>query len=361
MRRHQKSTLKEVAHMANVSATTVSLFASGHENVCAAETAERIREAIKHLHYTPNSLSRSLRTRATQTIGIAVARPVKVDDPRYSYADRLFTGIDAATDEADYLQLYYPASVRMGSSLDRFLDGRIDGLLTDMGDSRARGIANAGMPVVMVGRGLDIPEDCGAVYADEWDAMTLGLTHLWDLGHRRIAHIAGPCKDVSSISAFRQGISPGALMRRVAFSEWLAERGVYDPELVVAAPNWLRQSSSEAVIEAIERWWSMAEPPTALFCANDAYALVAVETLMARGLNVPRDVSVIGIDNQFDGMLAKPALTTITVPAEEIGEQAVRVLLKLISGANVDECRVVLPVTELNIRETTAPVKDALA
>ncbi|MDR3710361.1 MAG: LacI family DNA-binding transcriptional regulator [Capsulimonadaceae bacterium] len=359
IRRHQKSTIKDVAERAKVSATTVSMFASGRENVCSPDTAERIREAITHLRYTPNSLSRSLRTRSTQTIGISISRPQRANDARYSYVDRLWAGIDTATDEAGYLQLCYPASMRYGTSLDPFLDGRIDGLLfaTSLNDYRVREIADTGMPIVLVGRGLEIPEGCGAVYADEQDTMNLGLTHLWELGHRRIAHIAGPCVDIQATAPFGGIRSAIALQRRAAFVDWMTAHGAFDPALVAATARWERDESRDAVRSIVEQWLSTADPPTAIFSANDAHALTAIETIQSHGLDVPHDISVLGVDNQIQAMLAQPALTTIAVPAEAIGERSVRILLMMISGASPNECHEIIPVTELIVRGTTAAAK----
>jgi len=114
----------------------------------------------------------------------------------FHFYERLWRGIVAEADRIDYSLLHFPASVRKGASTDAFLDGRIDGILyhanthTDPNERPAR-LASAGLPTVLLTRSRDLPDGCGTVYIDENSTANLAMEHLWDLGHRRIAHIAG--------------------------------------------------------------------------------------------------------------------------------------------------------------------------
>lgn len=351
MRRHLKSTIREVAERACVSPATVSYFASGREDKCSPETAERIREAINHYRYTPNSLSRSLRTRSTKTIGISVPRSSTVN----RYGVRLWTGIDFETDAVGFSQIYYPAEVRHGPSVDSYLDGRIDGLIfaPSNPDDRPRQIAAANMPIVVISPFQDVVDGCGSVYADESQAVELAMSHLWSLGHRRIAHIVGPVFSSDS-NPYAGQPSVSALIRRDRYTRWMKEHGGYSPDYAVPAMTWAKDDTALASIRAcFARWAKSPEPPTAAFCANDALALAVIEVAREIGLDVPRDFSVVGIDNEIDGLLSNPQLTTVSIPEVEIGKQAVKTLFKVMQDAPAEECHVLVPVTDLIVRGST--------
>ncbi len=343
MRRYRKPTIKDVAARAGVSTTTVSVFANGREDVCSPETAERIRAAIAALRYTPNSLSRGLRVPATRTLGVCIGASGGLRrDPRNSFLERTWRGISDAADAENYSLLHYPTSVRNAESCHAFLDGRVDGLLFSAphDDTRPAALANAGMPIVVLTRFLDLPASCGAVYADENDTVRRALSHLWELGHRRIAHLAGPV-----------GSSDIALCRRDSYVAWLKARSAYDPALLAPGQSWSNKNAAQAVAP----WRRLPQPPTAVFCANDQLAVGVIAAAGALGWRVPGGLSVVGVDNQATAGESDPPLTSVDIPAEEIGWRAVGALLHLIGGAPVEECRVALPVTQLAVRSSTAP------
>ena len=358
VRRHRKATIKDIAERAGVSVTTVSHFQSGRAGVCSAETAERLREAIAHLQYTPNSLSRSLRIGSTRTLGISVGRPARGKDPEFSFIERLWRGIDSATDEAEYSQLYYPASVRYGASLDPFLDGRIDGLILapSIYDKRPAKIATLKMPLVLVNWSGALPDECGTVYANEHDTVNLAMSHLWSLGHRRIAHVSGPVEPTQETTELAGAPSIVAQTRRDGYIAWMRARNLYDPDLYLNANSWFGRVGKPLIRERFAQWMRLSSPPTAVFCANDALAIEVIHAAQAHGLDVPRQLSVVGVDNQIEGLLLKPRLTSIVIPAEEIGRELVKAMLNLMAGAPVEDCRKVLRVTNLEVGASTAPL-----
>jgi len=353
MRQFRKATIKDVAARSGVSTTTVSNFVSGNMNVCSQETAERIREAITALQYVPSSLTRGLRQRAARTIGVCLPNPLDPDVSfGYSFLARIWRGVVQAADQADYALLHYPASVRTSESGSVFLDGRVDGLLLSAGDNaRAEQIAAAGMPTVLLTQSLDIPEGCGAVWADETDTLELALDHLWRLGHRRIACIAGPVGSRAGREHARNRPAADIAVRRLdAYITWMRAHVAYAPSLVAFAQSW----SAPQAGEYLSAWRAQPDAPTAVVCANDAQALNVITAAQFGGLTAPKDLSVVGVDNSPEAYEARPGLTTVDVPLEAIGSEAVQALMRLFAGASVEQCRVAIPVTELLVRGSTA-------
>ncbi|HEX5324071.1 MAG TPA: LacI family DNA-binding transcriptional regulator [Capsulimonadaceae bacterium] len=345
MRRFRKTTIKEVAERAGVSISTVSIFMNGREDVCSSQTADRIRAAVSALNYTPSSLVSGMQKHTTTTFGVCMHEPT---DTQVSFGgffiQRLWQGILSQADEEDYSILHYPASVRNNARYDAFLDGRVDGVLFHAlaeYSSCAERVANAGMPTVLMTRSLDLPEGCGAVYIDETRTIDIALSHLWELGHRRIAHMAGPVERHSDI----------AVLRMDAYSSWMIERDCLDTRLIGHAKEW----TSDHAAEIVEGWAQLDSPPTAVLCANDALALAVIEAAEGRGWQVPADFSVMGIDDSSAGHDAAIPLTTVRIAIDALGREAVRSLLRLINGGPIAECRVALPASDLVVRRSTGP------
>lgn len=347
MKRFKKATISDVAEKAGVSITTVSRFVSGRENVCSPETAERIRTAITDLHYTPSSMVSSAVGRPTKTLGVCMYSPL---DPTVSFGnfffERLWRGILAQASTQGYALLHYPGAVHGGSSTDPFLDGRVDGLLyhppgsirsPHSHDSRPARLAAAGMPTVVLTRSRNLPDACGAAFTDEAETAALALSHLWEQGHRRIAHIAGP-------TGFDGDIAIGRLE---AYRNWMRERGVYDPALEGEMAGW---NTDEHIAETIANWHSLAARPTAVFAANDLCAFAVITAARGLGWSVPAELSVVGVDNTPEA--AALGLTSVEPSMEEVGRAAVRALLDLIQGSA--PARIAVPVTRIVHRDTVA-------
>ncbi|HVK02150.1 MAG TPA: LacI family DNA-binding transcriptional regulator [Armatimonadaceae bacterium] len=357
-RAFRKTSIKDVARQAGVSTTTVSYFVSGRENVCAPETAKRIRAAIEELHYTPSTLTRGLRQQAMQTIGVGLYSPL---DPLVRYGNRFFerlwSGIVRECGTADYALLHYPPSAWESGGARAFLDGRVDGLLLQQAEGAAEA-ARAGMPLVLLARAFDLPAGSGAVHADETQTVGLALDHLLRLGHRRIAHLAGPVGESPGDGETRQTpvADDVAILRRDAYIARMRAEGLYDPALIGHAFSWFDR---DRAAEAVRAWRALADPPTAILCANDLLAAAVVDAAHALGWRVPEMLSVVGVDDSDDARAAAVPLTSIAVPVDEIGSIGVRTLIRLMKGESAESCRVAVPVTDIIVRGSTAAVPAA--
>jgi LacI family transcriptional regulator len=142
-----------------------------------------------------------------------------------------------------------------------------------------------------------------------------------------------------------------AIERLNSYVSWTKQRQSYDPALVVTSGDWVAPNGSDLLNDLL----LVPNPPTALFCANDALALEMIAEANDRGLEVPRDLSVVGVDNSPQSRENGVALTTVDVHIEEVGKAALTALLRLMRDEGEERYRVSLPMSELIVRNTTAP------
>jgi DNA-binding LacI/PurR family transcriptional regulator len=356
MRRFQKSTIRDVAKESGVSITTVSHFVKGVSSSCSPETAARITAAIATLQYTPNSLSQSLHQKGTGIIGVGIEPPRK--QVRSVFAEQVWFGISQAANEMGIALLQFPSQVRDNLDCTPFLGGQIDGLiLSEQSDNtRLDTLERAGLPTVAISRSQNIPEGTGAVYASEQDTVRLALDHLFALGHKRIAHVAGPAEVCPVEKRMFPGISNQsdiAVWRRDEFQAEMKRRTGIAP-LVSGGIFWTHQ---EDAVDILKMWIALphSQRPTALFCGNDQIAYEMILAATQCGLRVPEDLSIMGVDNAHPLPNVPLRLTTIEVPAFDIGYESLYCLKRLLSGAPMEQCHMILPVVHLISGESTVP------
>jgi len=252
----RKPGIKDVALRAGVSTTTISCFLNGNTSVCAPETAKRIRAAVDELQYVPRALSYGLTRGSTRIIGVCLHSPLD-HELRFGrqFFERIWRGIIQETDATNHSLLHYPLHVRTGSSTEVFMDGRVDGVLFH-GDhelARAAEVARAGVPVLLLTKSRGLPSGCGAVYANEQQTVTLAMEHLYSLGHRRIAYLAGPVDGYPQMDIPERTSDP-ATLRLTAYIGTQKMAGVFDPALVGYANSW--QDDQGKVTPIVTRWRS---------------------------------------------------------------------------------------------------------
>lgn len=313
------------------------------------------------LQYTPNSLTRGLRKAELVTLGVWMQYPPE-DDLAFGtmYLDQLWRGIIQQADIENYSVLRYPHACPVAPTGEAFLDGRVDGvILHDHNNTCAEYLIKAGMPAVLIDREHGLPGGCGAAYMSQADLVNVALSHLWNLGHRRIAHIAGPVGErahgaesphVASAFGWPDHV---AVSRLDSYCDWMKTRGQYHPDLIGYAQAW----SAPQADEILKRWISLEKPPTAVFCANDDQAIDLMGAAARLSVNVPNDVSVVGVDDSLNARSHAPQITSVRIPMFQVGQGAVRALLRLLNGAPIEECRIEVPGTQISARQSTAPLK----
>jgi LacI family transcriptional regulator len=335
----QRATMKDIADQVGVSVATVSRVLNGRPDV-SKKTRSLVLQAVRERGPVPGG------TRASRTIGAARTGLVGVTVPvvQYEYYAQILGGISEALYE-EGLRLVLCATrnehVRERTLIERLVHDATDGgvlIMPTESPDELLALHRQGYPFVVVDPREDLSVGIPTVCAANVSGAKEAVDHLIGLGHRRIAAITGP-RELASMED-----------RFVGYCAALASAGVLaDPELVHRGN--LDVPSGRAAASAL---LAVADPPTAIFAFNDNMAVGAIQAGRDRGLEVPRDLSVVGFDALDASRIVTPALTTMRQPLEEMGRLAVRLLLGVIEGSRSEAMRVELA-TALVPGDSTAP------
>ncbi|WP_077490509.1 LacI family DNA-binding transcriptional regulator [Sinomonas mesophila] len=321
----RKATALDVARRAGVSRSAVSLVLNGRgEGNVAKDSQQRILAAAAELNYTPNAIARSLRDQRTRVIGLV--SDAAVTSP---FDGEIIAGADALARSRGFVTLATDTEQDAERDLDAvrtLLDRRVDGLI----------YVTVGLHELHVPQGMltlpaalancyaspDSPPGAGALTSVQPDEVAGGrdaAAHLIALGHRRIAFLGGEYS------------SPAVALREAGFRAAMAEAGLPVRE------DWVLEAgfdiapghaASTALLSA-----PASERPTALLAGNDRAAVGMVLAAARLGLDVPRDVSIMGYDDERRvAALMIPPLSTVQLPLRRIGEEAMRAVLGVLDG-----------------------------
>ena len=331
------ATIREVAESARVSYATVS-HVINNTRLVSQETRERVLEAMAALNYRPNALARSLRQGKSNTIGLVLpdsANPFfaeisrSIEDEAFKKGYSVFL---CNTERDTQRELFY---------VDVLSNRQVDGIIFVAAGDQADSLdflLHRNMPVVMIDRNLPNVE-VDAVLTDNQLGGILATRHLLELGHTRIACIAGP-----------SSITPSA-ERIIGYRRALEEAGLSYDESLILRGDYHAQSGLEITNSIL----TMNPRPTAIFALNDLMALGALRAAAEAGCSVPEDLAVVGYDDLEIAHFTNPPLTTIAQPKKEIGIQAVNLLVDGMSRKNRPPSRLLLP-PELIVRRSTQNV-----
>ncbi len=324
-------TLEMVAEVARVSPATVSRVLNGTAKV-SPEKRAAIEKAIASLDFVPNPIARGLAGGRTSTVGVVTQ---SMGSPFYGAA---LSGIEAELAAAGYSPLFVSGhwnAAAESACIDALSTRRVDGiiLLTGrLGDQALRARARD-LPVVVTGRKLRA-KNLYSLTFDNFEGAQIGTRHLLELGHRRIAFIAGDPGHADANERLR------------GYREAIQQAGIrYDPALVLAG-----DFREESGLRAVDRLLDSRQKFSAIFAANDQMALGAALALYRRSIRVPDDVSLIGFDDLPASLYAIPPLSTVHQPAYELGELAARAMVQLLDGKKPS---VDVPEPRFIVREST--------
>ncbi len=305
-------TLTELAKAAGVSIATVSRALTDSAHPMNKDTKQRILTLAKELGYRPNLMARSLKTERTFAIGIIV------DNIAGPFAPIIIRGIQDFLNEHHYFSVVINADWNPENeteAIHNLISRSIDGIIfveSWLRDAQPA-LDTANKPYVFVHR-LFGDSKINSVNVDDVAGGRTATEHLIILQHRRIGFITG-----------RKGWNASEA-RLVGYRAALKYAHIpYDHALVMEG-DWEMPSGYPAA----KKFLQMSEPPTAIFAANDLMALGAMYAIQEAGLRVPEDIAVVGYDDREIASLARPSITTVSLPCYELGQRSAELVLQLL-------------------------------
>jgi LacI family transcriptional regulator len=329
--------LKDVAEAAGVHVATASRALDDHRSTMVRpETVERVRRAAADLGYRVNRMARGLKMSRSFTIGMLIP------DITNPFFPPIVRGVEDGFAETEY-RLVLGNTDNDVEKERRYLTGmlelQVDGLLLAMArrrDPLVEELRGGVIPFVLVNRTID-RGGVSAVIPDDQAGMSLAVEHLHELGHRSIAHVAGPS---NTSTGARRAAGFGAAMALLGL-----RRGV-----VAQAASFGEAAGRKAAGSILGR----TPLPTAVVAANDLIALGVIEAGEEMGLRCPEDFSVVGFNDMPFADRFRPPLTTVRIPEYEIGVRAAELLRSRIETPD-RKPETVLIDPELVVRGSTAP------
>jgi len=328
--------LKDLAREIGVSISTVSRALNNHPDISQAMTL-KIQKLASELNYTPNPLAMGLLKQATRMIGVIVPDLVT------HFYSSIISGIEQIAEEKGYYILIASSNEKLQKEIkavENLLKTRVEGLIVCLSQETLnyehfdRLISN-NIPLVFFDR-VCRTDKVPSVVVDNVEAAKKITRHFYENGFRRIAYIAGP--DHLNISQERtQGYLSG-----------LKSCGLdFHPELLVKC-NMSSKDATKATASLLE----LPERPDAIFGINDTVAFAAMKEIKSRGLRIPEDIALVGFTDEFHSTVVEPALTSVTHPTFEIGQEAARLFFNRIENPDGEPIQVVLN-TKLVVRKSS--------
>ncbi|CDF59022.1 LacI family DNA-binding transcriptional regulator [Thermobrachium celere] len=331
----RKVTINDIAKMAGVSKTTVSMVFNNKDENISRETREKILNIAKELNYIPNSIARSLATKKSYSIGIIlpditnpffseIARAIEDEANKLGYNVVLCNTDNKVKKEEEYVKL--------------LISKLIDGIIFIAGGESKRSIdliKNNNIPFVLVDRYIDGYEECYGVFCKNYDGVVEGVEYLLSKNKRNIVFVNGP-KDLEISRQRFQGYKD-TMMKYGLFKEKL----VYESDFTLEGGKIVTQR----IINELKDF-------DAIFYSNDVMAFGGIKVLLRNGFKIPEKISIMGFDNIQISQFIEPELTTIAQPIYDMGKRACSLLIDIINGEeNIEKVYYFMP--KLIIRSTT--------
>lgn len=313
-----RTTIKEVAKVAGVSPTAVSLAMNGKPGI-SKKTREKILQVVKRMEFTPNEISRRLLFKRTGNIAVLMDGDLSLLDQ--SFYSELNNQILRECELHRYNVIYCTAAVEDNAAvaLPNVIKSRdVDGIIV-MGYLDPRIVQKTrayDCPIVIVDNYLPDPGVCNVVF-DYTQAAVSAMEFLIACGHEKIGYI---------------GSDIGGTLKYFSQQTFLGYKGVLEKYNMAVPAAWMQMGAMDEYTagEEMNKILKSNSLPTAVLCSGDIYAIGAMRSVKARGLKIPEDISVIGIDDILLSQYVEPALTTIRVNRKSLAELAVQELVKSI-------------------------------
>ena len=333
-------TIKDVAKKANVSSATVSLVVNKNKRI-SEETRARVLKAIKDLNYHPSRLARGLVSKQSGNIGLILT------DDHFSRSEPFYTKIFIGTEFQARDDQYYvllttiPKSFKKCDPIPRFiLERNVDGIILagKVPQNIIDCLEEYKLPTVFVDY-YPIQGNYPVVMSDNIAGGSQATQHLIQCGHRCIAFIAGDLNHPSIMERF-QGY----------------KMALEKAHLVPLAVSNGSTTDRNGGYKTAQKLFAKTNDITAIFACNDAMAIGVLQYLREKNIRVPKDISIIGFDDVEADLSLDPPLTTMRVNKEEMGIQAVRLVVEMLQNKTTKPRKILVPV-ELIVRGSTCGIK----
>jgi LacI family transcriptional regulator len=341
-------TINDLAQHLGVHKSTVSrAMDPARRHLIGNELLQRVEAAARELGWRPNRAAAALSTGRSRTVGVLLP---DITNPVFP---PILRGIEDGLDDEGYFALLANTSRREGgqaaaqAAVERMLAQRVEGFIVATAlrdDAWLEGLRQSGARIVLVNRTNDGKEGRGllpAVTSDDMLGMRLAVDHLVGLGHRRVAHLAGP-------AFFSTGQA-----RRIGFELALREHGLQPAGLATCGAYSIEAGANGMRELLAARPRARGGSFTAVVAANDLIALGALQVLQAKGIEVPQQVSLIGHNDMPLLDQLRPPLSSVRIQHYEMGRRAARLLLAALNGVPEPASTIVLR-PELMVRGSTA-------
>lgn len=331
-------TIYDLANKLNISIATVSRGLKDDPAV-SKKTRKKIFELAEEMGYRSNHFARNLRRQKTNTIGIIV------HELNSNFITSVLAGVEKITTEAGYDLIITHSSeshVKEAANAKNLFHKRVDGLIASLSFDtddleHFRPFEEKGVPVIFFDR-VEQRMNNSVVIIDNYKCGYQATQHLIEQGCKRIAHVTSSLK--RNVYAERyKGYKDALFDNNIQFDESL---------LII------NDLSENAGIEAAKQILSMRPLADGAFITNDFVAAVCMRTLKENNIKIPRDIAIVGFNNDAIGKLIEPALTTINYPGKDMGEIVARNLINHLQGTgNIQNIYTVIVSSDLVIRESS--------
>lgn len=329
-------TIYDVAAASGFSPATVSKAFNSYSGI-SKKTYDKIMNTAKEMGYTPNSTARALITKKSWLVGMLFSEELStgIKHPHFS---EIFSSAQIELGKAGYDVVFINNSLggENMSYLEHCYYRGVDGVFMAASapfDQAIRCIVES--PIKMVSVEMIYPRKY-SVLSENYNGAMLAMEHLYSLGHRKIAHIAGPFFSLAGSERYK------------GYCDFLTSKNLpVEPNLIVEAGQYTNQAGYEAALQLFQKAKGQF---TAVFAAYDDLACAALNCLKANGLNVPEDVSIVGFDDLFHTEIA--GITTIRQNREKIGCVAADVLIAQMQDSELDSTYDIRVPTSLVIRSS---------
>lgn len=337
------STIYEVAKVAGVSVATVSKVINNYSDV-SDKTREKVKKVLTDMNFRPNAEAQSLATKKTWTLGIIYFEDANIG-LKHPFFSAVIESFKKQSEKHGYSLLFGSKNNRIKNEtfLEYFRYKKVDGIAvicSNPYEKEVLELIEVEFPVIFI----DFYNDnATTVTSNNYEGCKMAVRYLYDLGHRKIAHITGMRQKNNYISNLRENAYMNEMKElNLEIKEGYVQKG----------NNFDFQGGYDAMMELL----NLQDRPTAVFAASDRTAFGAIEAIKNMKLKVPEDISVIGFDDIEACLYSSPKLTTIRQNCDEIGKKAADILVDEIDGKIKGNVNSIIPVN-LIIRESCRKIK----